>query len=159
MNIILIGEDGSRIDDVTREEAEKIAQDAGKSLVMVNAKNHVYRIVDEGKLKYEQKQKEKKQRAQQRTHKVKEIQLSPVIGEHDLEIKLNHLREFLDKGLKTKLSMRFKKRQIAHKDVGLEKMNKIIDTLVGENIATVDRSPTFEGRSLVTFLMPIKQKH
>jgi len=156
MEIILIGEDGDRIGDITKEEAEKMAQEAGKNLVMVNAKNHVYRIADEGKLKYEQKQKAKKQRAQQRTHKVKEIQLSPVIGEHDLETKLGHLREFLGKGLKTKLTMRFKKRQIAHKDIGLIKMNKIIDALVAESLATVDRSPTFEGKNLVAFLAPYK---
>ena len=66
MGILLVGEDGQKFGEVTLEEAKKMARDTGKSLVMVNAKANVYRIVDQGKLKYEQKQKEKSQRAQKR---------------------------------------------------------------------------------------------
>lgn len=158
MDVILIGEDGDKIGNVTMEEAERLAAEAGKNLVLLNAKKHVYKIADEGKLKYEQKQKEKRQRAQRRTHKIKEIQLSPVIDVHDLEVKVGRIKEFLNKGLKTKLTMKFKKRQIAHKDIGLAKMNQLIETLQSEGVAVADRKPGFEGRNLVAFLVPPKKE-
>jgi translation initiation factor IF-3 len=72
-------------------------------------------------------------------------------------VKVNRIKEFLGKGLKTKLTMKFKRRQIAHKDIGLNKMNELIAALVEEGVATVDRKPTFEGRNLVAFLTPPKE--
>lgn len=156
MRIILIGEDGNKIGEVDKNEAERMARTANKSLIMLDGRNHVYKIADAGKLKYEQKQKEKIQRAQQRTHKIKEIQLTPVIGDHDLDVKMEHAREFLSKGLKTKLVMKFKRRQITHPEIGVAKLNKLIDTLKTEGIAAADKAPVFEGRDLIVFLTPIK---
>src|SRR3990167_2713052 len=144
MRIILIGEDGGKLGEFSKEEAERMARASNKSLIMLDGKNHVYKIADAGKLKYEQKQKDKQQRAQQRTHKIKEIQLSPVIGDHDFIVKLEHAREFLSKGLKTKVVMKFKRRMITHPEIGLQKMNKLLDTLKTEGVATVDKVPAFE---------------
>src|SRR5574337_1685457 len=111
MNITLVGEDGKLIGQVSLEQARTLAKESGKDLIMINAKSNTYRIADAGKLKYEQKQKEKQQRAQQRTHKVKEIQLSPNIDTNDLNTKISHAREFLNKGFKTKITMMLKGRQ------------------------------------------------
>ena len=152
---MLIGEDGKKIGDVTMEFAEAEAEKAGKNLMMV-AKN-IYRIADTGKLKYEQKQKERKQRAQKRTHKIKEIKLGLLTDSHDLDIKARHIKEFLKKGLKTKVTMRFKSRQIAFKDAGLEKMRNFVLPIVESGLAEMDREPQFEGRSLVIFLTPAKK--
>ena len=151
---MLIGEDGTKIGNVTMEDAERAAREAGKDLTMV-AKN-VYRIADAGKLKYEQKRKEKLQRAQRRIHKIKEIKLSPVTDPHDLEIKARHIREFLVKGLKTKVTMRFKGRQMAFQQVGMEKILALVEPFVKEELATMDKKPSFEGRSLIVFLTPVK---
>lgn len=152
--IMLIGEDGEKIGNVTMEEAEKIARAAGKDLTM-KAKG-IYRIADEGKLKYERNKKQKEQRANRRTHKVKEVKLGPLTEMHDLDVKSKHIREFLGKGLKTKVTMRFKGRQMAFKDAGLKKMNELIKPLVDAGVASVDKQPKFEGRNLVAFLIPPK---
>lgn len=156
MSIILVDENGDRLEDVSLEEARRMAKEAGKNLILLNANKNVYKIADEGKLKYEQKQKQKQQRAQRRTHKIKEVQFSPVIDTHDLDIKASRIRDFLSKGLRTKIIMKFKRRQIAHKDIGLKKMTDLLNTLTQEDIAVVDRPPTFEGRNLVAFVVPPK---
>lgn len=154
MRVMLIGEDGKKIGEVTMQEAERLATVAGKNLTMV-AQN-IYRIADAGKLKYERNQKQKHQRAQRRTHKVKEIKLGPLTDVHDLEIKAKRIREFLSKGLRTKVTMLFKRRQIAFKDAGLRKMKDFVMPLVEEGLASIDKEPKFEGRNLVTLLIPPK---
>lgn len=156
MSIMLVGEDGTKIGEVTLEEAKKIAASAGKSLVMVNAKNNVYRIVDEGKLKYEQKQKERSQRAQRRTHKVKEIKLRLSTDQHDIDIKVTRIREFLEKGLKTKITMQFKGREQSFHALGFEKIRAIIAASCDGGLASVDKEPILEGRNIVVFLNPAK---
>ena len=157
MTVMLIGEDGEKLGNVELVEAERIAKGLGKNLILVNAENSVYKIADEGKLKYDQKQKKKKQRAARKTHKVKDIQLSPTIGTHDLEVKSRRAAGFLNKGHKTKLTMKFKRRQIAHKDIGIDKMNEFIGFLEESGIASVDRPPEFEGKNLVAFLVSAKE--
>ena len=154
--VLLIGEDGQKIGEVSVEEARRLAKEAGKNLVLKDAKRNVYRIADAGKLKYEQKQRQKQQRAQRRTHKVKEIKLRLSTDTHDLEVKTKRIREFLAKGLKTKITMQFKGRQMAFRDVGLEKMNALIATATEGGIATVDKPPKIEGRNIVAFLVPSK---
>lgn len=151
---MLIGEDGSKIGNVTIEEAEKIAKEAGKDLTMKS--KDVYRIADEGRLRYERNKKQKQQRAQRRTHKVKEIKLGLLTEAHDIGVKSKHIREFLEKGLKTKVTMRFKGRQMAFKSAGLKKMNELIQPLVDAGVASIDKQPKFEGRNLVAFLIPPK---
>lgn len=155
MNIMLVGEDGQKIGEVSLDTAKKMAKTAGKSLILVNAKANIYKIIDEGKLKYDHKQKEKEQRAQKRTHKIKEIKLRPNIAEHDIEIKINHIKEFLQSGLKTKITMQFKGREQSFQELGLEKIKAII-MAVCETGATVDKGPFSEGRQIIVFLNPAK---
>lgn len=153
MNITLVGEDGKLIGQVSLEQARILAKESGKDLIMINAKSNTYRIADAGKLKYEQKQKEKHQRAQQRTHKVKEIQLSPNIDINDLNTKISHAREFLNKGFKTKITMMLKGRQITFGDLAMEKLNKFISTLVNEGVAIVDGQVKQDGRDIIAYLI------
>jgi len=155
MSIVLIGEDGKRIGEVTMEFAEQKAKEAEKELMMV-AKN-TYRIADTGRLKYERKAKQKQQRSQRRTHKVKEIKLGPLTDTHDMAVKARHIEDFLKKGLKTKVTMVFKGRQMAFKDAGLQKMKDLIAPLIESGLADADREPKFEGRNLITFLIPSKK--
>lgn len=153
MNIILIGEDGKLIGDVSIDQARKLAKDSNKDLIMVNAKNNTYRIADAGKLKYEQKQKEKQQRIQKRSHKIKEIQVSPHISDHDLNIKISHVKDFLSKGLKTKLVMVLKGRNVAFKDLAITRFNNIISDLLNSG-ATTDGPIKADGRDLIVYLSP-----
>lgn len=153
--VLLIGEDGVKVGEVSMEEARRLAKEAGKNLVLKDAKRNVYRIADEGKLKYEQKQRKKQQRAQRRTHKIKEIKVGLATDKHDLDFKTKRIREFLAKGLKTKVTMQFKGRQMAFRDVGLEKMKALIATIIEDGIATVDKPPKIDGRNIIAFLNPI----
>ena len=152
MNITLVGEDGKLVGNISMEQARRMAKESGKDLIMVNAKGGIYRIADAGKLKYEQKQKDKQQRAQRRTHKVKEIQLSPNIDVHDLEVKISHVREFLSKGFKTKITMMRKGRQNAFRDLALQKLKEVVANLVSEGVAVVDGQIKQEGRDIIVYL-------
>ena len=156
MEILLIGETGQKLGNMSLEEARRIAKDAGKDLIIVNAKKNVYRMADAGKLKYERKQKEKKQRSQKRTHKVKEIKLRLSTEQHDMEVKIKHIKDFLSKGLKTKVTMQLKGRQRGLKDVGISKMNELIANVVEGGLATVDKMPSFDGNNITAFLSPPK---
>ncbi len=157
MNIMLIDENGRKVSDsIDFIEAKKIADKCGKDLMLVSEQNKVYRIADEGKLKYERKQKQKKQRANKRTHKIKEIQLRPTIDDGDLNTKIRHMNEFLKNGLRTKLIMKFRRYQTAFKDSGMHKVNTIVNKFVENNVATIDGPPRFEGNNIVVFLSPKK---
>ena len=151
MNIILIGEDGKLVGQITIDQARRMAKESGKDLIMVNAKNNTYRIADAGKLKYEQRQKDKQQRSQRRSHKIKEIQFTPNISDHDLNVKVSHIREFLSKGLKTKLTMVLKGRQAAFRELAFNKLNAIISDL--KEIAIPDGPIKTEGRDLMVYLI------
>lgn len=155
MKIILIGEDGKRVGEVTMREAERQANLAGKNLNMVAP--NVYRIADTGKLKYERNQKQKLQKAKRRQHKVKEIKFGIKTDKHDLEVKSRRIRQFLSKGLRTKVTLQFKGRQMAFKNVGFQKIRDLIMPLVEEGLASLDREPKLEGYKLVAFLVPSKQ--
>lgn len=152
-SVLLIGEDGQKIGNVSFAEAKEIAESKNKDLVLVNKDKSVYKIADRGKLKYERKQKERKLRAQRRAQKIKEIQMRPTIGDADLDVKLRHVREFLSDGLKTKIVMKFKGQQMSYVSTGLSKMKNIVEIFVSEGLATAD-PPRLEGRRITAFLTP-----
>lgn len=154
MTILLIGEDGTKIGNISFREAKEIAKEQGKDLIEVNKNKGVYKIGDAGKLKYEQKRRDKKKRAQQRNQKVKEIQFRPTIEDGDLQVKLRRVREFLEDGLKTKLVMKFKRQQMAYRDSGMQKMSNVVEQIVQEGLAAVDKPPRFEGNNINVFLIP-----
>ena len=156
MNILVIGEDGSRLGEMSLERAKQMAREVGKSLVLVNPKANVYRIVDEGKLKYDQKQKEKEQRAQKRTHKIKEVRFGLTTETHDVEVKVRHIREFLEQGFKIKVVLKLHGRQEAMRDAGIEKIKGIVESSLVNTGATVDKGPTLEGRNIIVFLSAAK---
>lgn len=158
MTILLIGEDGKKIGQVSMREARRLADEAGKDLTLVNAEQKVYRIVDEGKLKYEQKQRKKQMRAQQRTHKLKEIKFGLMTDVHDINIKMDRIRDFLSRGYKTKVVMRFQGRQMAFKQMGLDKLNSLMAQLIEEGVGTLDKAPVFAGRNLIAILTLPKSK-
>lgn len=152
----LIGADGEQIGVMSSKEAYFKAKDAGLDLVKIspNAKPPVCKIVDYGKYRYEQTRKAKEAKKKQKTVETKEIRLSPNIDTNDLNTKVNQTKKFLQKGNKIKVSLRFRGREMAHKDVGREILNSFYEQL--KDVAVVDKPAKMEGRSMVMILSATK---
>ena len=152
----LIGENGEQLGIMSSKEAQKLAREAELDLVKIApmAKPPVCKIIDYGKYRYEQARKEKEAKKKQKVIEIKEVRLSPNIEENDLNTKVNQARKFLSKGAKVKVSLRFRGREMAHKDVGKEILNSFFEQL--EDVASVDKPAKMEGRSMVMFLSATK---
>lgn len=132
-----------------------MARDAGMDLVEVAPQSSppVCRIMDYGKWKYEQAKKERKSKAQRHETELKEIRIkTPKIGEHDLAIKVNHAREFLERGDRVQFGLRFRGRELAHIDEGQKIFTSIKEQLA--DIAKVEQDFRREGRRITMMLAP-----
>jgi translation initiation factor IF-3 len=132
-----------------------MAREAGLDLVEVapTARPPVCRIMDYGKWRYQQQKKEDKSRASSRGGQLKELKLRTVrIGDHDLEIKINHAREFLKEGNKVQFTLQFKGREMAHLELGRDIMKKVRDALW--LVSKVERDAKMEGRRMTLLLQP-----
>lgn len=136
-------------------DAQESAQARDLDLVEVapNANPPVCRLMDYGKFLYEQAKKEKKSRKASKTE-VKEIRLRPKTGQHDVAFKVRDARRFLTDGLKVKVRVRFRGREITYPEIGREMLKRIAQEL--EDVSTVEQSPRMEGRSLLMILSPNK---
>ena len=152
--IRVIGENGEQIGVVSGSEGLKLAKEKGLDLVEVapTAKPPVCRIMDYSKYKYDQEKKERLSRKKQRVIHIKEIRLKPNIEEHDYQTKLRHLKRFLGRGDKTKVTLMFRGREMAHVAVGRQLMDRLMKDL--SELAEVERAPMLEGRFMVMFLTP-----
>lgn len=112
----------------------------------------VCRIMDYGKWLYEQKRKTKQSKKKQHVVSLKEIRLSPEIGDHDRDVKVGNARKFLEKGDKVQFTLRFRGREMAHTDNGLEVMDTVAEML--EDISKMDRSPNMQGKRMIMILTP-----
>ena len=148
----LVGADGEQLGIVSSKEAQKIADEAGLDLVKIapNAKPPVCKVVDYGKYRYEMARKEKDAKKKQKTVELKEIRLSPNIEANDLNTKVNQARKFLTKGDKVKVSIRFRGRELAHTEIGIDILNDFAAKL--EDVAVIEKPVKVEGRSMVMFL-------
>ena len=116
----------------------------------------VCRIMDFNKYKYEQKKKQREAKKHQKQSQLKEIRFKSRIDKHDLEIKLNRAKEFLADGNKVKITLMFRGRALAHKDMGEELLDNVIKSL--EEIAQVDRDKRWEGNNLTVIFAPGSSK-
>ena len=148
----LIGPDGAQLGIVSAREAMAKAQEAGLDLVKIapQAKPPVCKIIDYGKYRYELARKEKEARKKQKTIDVKEVRLSPNIDTNDLKTKVNAARKFLSKGDRVKVTLRFRGREMAHMSSSKHVLDDFADLL--SDIATVEKAPKVEGRSMTMFL-------
>lgn len=128
------------------------SQDIGLDLMEVspNAKPPVCKILDHGKLKYEEKKKQQINKKKQHVIKLKEIRLRPRIEEHDLMTKLNHGRKFLSEGAKLKVTLMFRGRELARIDLGKLVMNRVLEELA--DVAEVEKDIPLEGRRMSMIL-------
>jgi len=154
----VIDQEGEQLGILTSEEALAKAQAAGLDLVEVspNAAPPVCRIMDFGKFRFENsKQKQGAKKKQKRTQ-VKEIKFRPRTEIGDYNTKLSKLRKFLEDGDKTKVTMRFRGREFAHQDLGMDLLKRVVADL--EDISNVEQMPGMEGRQMVMVLGPKKGK-
>lgn len=135
-------------------EALKMAEERGFDLVEVSPGTAppVCKLMDYGKYKYEQNKKEKESRAKQKTFKVKELELTPKINEHDFQVKLKKILEFLKDGDKVKLSVFFRGREIVYKDLGLRHMARVKEAIT--DIGIIEKEPRLEGKRILMILGP-----
>jgi translation initiation factor IF-3 len=150
----LIDESGEQLGIKSLREALQIAADKNLDLVNVapTAKPPVCKIMDYGKFKYEQQKKEREARKNQKIIDVKEIRMTPNIEEHDFQTKLRNAIKFLQAGDKVKASVRFRGREITHTELGARVLNRLAQEC--ESLATVERAPKLEGRSMIIILSP-----
>ena len=154
----MISQTGEQLGVKSTRDALAIAEDANLDVVLVSpiAKPPVARIMDYWKFRFELQKKERDARKKQKTVTIKEIRLSPTIGEADFNTRLKNATKFLNKGDKVKVSVRFRGRAITHKDLGRKVLEQMADAV--KDIAAVETHPKMDGRSMFLMLAPRAEK-
>ena len=150
----LIGEAGEQMGIVSFDEAMELAKSAGLDLVEVasNAEPPVCKIMDYGKLKYDQKKKDQESKKKQHIIRVKEVRFRPRISDHDLGIKLNRVKKFISEGNKVKITLMYRGREMARQDLGETLIRRIEETL--SDVADVEKRGDLEGRRIAIVMAP-----
>jgi len=154
----LIDSDGSQLGVFITREALRRAEEAGLDLVEISpmARPPVCKIMDYGKFKYEQSKKMHEQKKKQTVIHIKEIKMRPSTDEHDFQTKMRHVRRFLEEGIKVKITIRFRGREMAHIDLGHDRMKRLLEEI--KDIGEAEAYPKMEGRQLFMMLTPTKGK-
>ena len=150
----LVDRDGEMVGVVPINEAIRHAEEAGLDLVEVspNAEPPVCKILDYGKFKYEAQKKRNEARKRQKIIDVKEIKLRPNIDDNDYNVKMRSARRFIEEGDKVKVTMRFRGRELAHQEIGMNVLHRVRDEL--QLLSKVEQMPKMEGRQMVMVLSP-----
>ncbi|MCV2885175.1 translation initiation factor IF-3 [Aestuariibacter sp. AA17] len=154
----LIGQEGEQVGVVSINEALQAAEEASLDLVEIspNAEPPVCKVMDYGKFLFEKSKAQKEQKKKQKQIQVKEIKFRPGTDEGDYQVKLRNLRRFLEGGDKAKVTIRFRGREMAHQEIGIELLNRVKADL--EEIANVESFPNrVEGRQMIMVLAPVKK--
>ena len=153
----LIGEDGEQLGIMSASAAMNIAIEKDLDLVKIAPGSNppVCKIMDYGKYRFEQSKREKEARKNQRVIEVKEIRMSPSIGENDFLVKLKNGQKFLADGDRVKVTVRFRGREMAHTNIGEELLRDF--AAKGAELANLDKQPKLEGRNMSIFLSPKPQ--
>ena len=150
----VIGQDGEQLGIMATSAALALAEEKQLDLVKIapQAKPPVCKIMDYGKYRFEQSKREREMRKNQKVIVIKEVQLSATIEEHDIDVKFRAAQKFLADGNKVTVSIRFRGRQIAHSDIGLDVMKDFAERC--KDCAVVERKPLMEGRNMTMVLAP-----
>lgn len=156
--VLVIDESGEKLGEFYTEEALALARERGLDLVEVApmARPPVCRITDFGKLKYEKKKKDAATRRNQAIVELKEIKIRPKTDDHDFDVKERAARRFLEEGDKVKVTVRFRGREMAHREIGEEQSKRFADKL--QDVGTIEQPPRMDGRQMVMLLAPLKKK-
>ena len=152
--VLVIGADGEKLGVVDTDSALAMAEEEGLDLVEVspNVSPPVCKILDYGKLKYQEQKKASEARKRQKTVDVKEIKMRPNIDKHDYDVKMRSVTKFIGEGDKVKVTMRFRGREMAHQELGMQVLTRVREEV--DEIAKVEASPKLEGRQMMMVLAP-----
>ena len=150
--VLVIGPDGESLGKMSRIDAYRKAESYELYLLCVapQANPPVCKIINYGKYRFDAQKKAKEAKKNQKIIELKEIQLTPQIGQHDIETKVKAAIKFLEDGNKVKVGVRFKGRQMAHPEVGNETLNKFLEYVT--DYATIEKKPVLDGRWLTCVL-------
>tara|TARA_B100001250_G_scaffold411974_1_gene441983 strand:+ start:508 stop:1032 length:525 start_codon:yes stop_codon:yes gene_type:complete len=158
-DVMLIDSDGNKQGIIPLQDALKNAQDVNMDLVQVSNDDSVpvvAKILDYGKYIFDKKKSKPSSRVKVKRNTIKEIKFRPSTDIGDYEIKLKKIKSFILNGDKTKISVRFRGREILNSNLGLDLLNRLRDELA--DISQVDQEPSLEGRQLLMVLSPLKRK-
>jgi translation initiation factor IF-3 len=153
----VVAADGSMLGVLDTHEAQRMAREANLDLVEVNPKAYppVCKIMDFGKFKYEEKKRTNEAKKRQAIVELKEIKLRPKTDVHDLEVKINHARRFLEEGNKVKITCRFRGREITHPEAAERQLHAVVDRT--KDLAMVELTPRMEGRNMTLVMAPVNK--
>jgi translation initiation factor IF-3 len=150
----VIDENGENLGVMYTREAMEQANELGLNLVEVspNADPPVAKFLDVGKYRYEAQKKANAARKTQKTQEIKEIKMRPNIDVHDYDVKMRSVRKFIEEGDKVKMTLRFRGREMAHQELGMDLLNRVRDDTA--EIAKIEAYPRLEGRQMLMVLAP-----
>jgi len=142
---------------MSKTEALSKADEAELDLVLISDRGNiaVAKIIDYGKFKFERKKKESEIKKSQKQAETKEIRIRPNIGQHDLDVKIRAAENFIKKGHRVKVSLSFRGREMANKDVGFQTMKNFLESI--SNVAQIDKPAKLNGRFLDAYISIIKK--
>lgn len=154
--VLVIDEEGRKLGEFMTEDAVRLAEERGLDLIEVapDGRPPVCRIQDYGKLKYERKKKDAQARRNQVQVQLKEVKLRPKTDDHDIAVKVRHARRFLEEGNKVKVTIRFRGRELAHRDIGSLQCMRMAKEC--EDLGTIETHPRMDGRQMFMILAPLK---
>ena len=153
----LIGNQGEQLGILSLEEALGKAKESSLDLVQMAKEGDpmVCKLMDHGKHIFDSKKQKSASKKKQKRIQIKEIKFRPVTEEHDYQIKVNKIKNFLEEGNKAKVTLRFRGREMAHQNIGMKLLKRVEKDL--EDMANVEQFPTLEGRQLVMMMAPNKK--
>lgn len=152
--VLVIDDEGEQRGVLPIEEAIALAESAGLDLVEVSpgAEPPVCKLLDYGKFKYQQQKKKNEAKKKQKVVEIKEIKMRPNIDQHDYDVKLRAMRRFFEEGDKVKVTLRFRGREMAHQERGMDLLKRVMEDF--EDMAKVEAAPKSEGRQMMMVLAP-----
>jgi translation initiation factor IF-3 len=153
-NVQLIDEEGQNLGVIPFFDALDRAADAGLDLVEIapNSQPPVCKILDFGRFKYESQKRAAETRRNQKIVEIKEVKVRPNIDDHDYEVKMKQSRKFLEEGDKVKVTLRFRGREMAHQDLGIQLLDRVRSEL--NDLAKVESEPRLEGKQMIMIMAP-----
>jgi translation initiation factor IF-3 len=153
----VIGSDGEMVGVLSRDEALRLAEDEGLDLVEIqpNADPPVCRVMDFGKFRFEAQKKASAARKKTKQVEIKEVKFRPTTDDGDYAIKLRNMRRFIEEGDKIKITIRFKGREMAHTELGVQMIQRLEEDLKDEVV--IESRPRLEGRQMVMMVAPKKK--
>jgi len=157
--IRLIGADGGNVGVVSPARGMELADEAGLDLVEIspNANPPVCKVMDFGKYKYEQQKREAEARRKQKIIEVKEIKFRPNTDTNDYDVKMRNVYKFLDNGDKVKITMRFRGREMAHQNLGMQLLMRVKEDVLAAEAGQIENHPKLEGRQMTMMIGPVSK--